>query len=148
MALEPILIVDDNAQKGVPTILVVEDNPTTRKMLRLALATEGYRVVETADARAALAAAERTLPDLVLQDLILPDMDGLELLRCLRALPGGTELPILALSGFLSRLEEAQTDEDGFTALLVKPIEPSRLIDAIRVYLPQQHELAVARRRR
>ena len=64
-------------------------------------------------------------------------MDGLELLRRLRALPGGTELPILALSGFLSRLEEAQTDQEGFTALLVKPIEPSRLIEAIRVYLPQ-----------
>ena len=49
---------------AVPSILVVEDNPTTRKMLRLALETEGYAVVEAADARAALAAAERTLPDL------------------------------------------------------------------------------------
>ncbi len=123
---------------AVPSILVVEDNPTARKMLRLALVTEGYAVVEAADAREALAAAENTLPDLILQDLILPDMDGLELLRRLRALPGGAELPILALSGFLSRLEEAHTDRDGFTALLVKPIEPSRLIDAIRVYLPQQ----------
>jgi PAS domain S-box-containing protein len=122
----------------VPSILVVEDNPMTRKMLRLALVTEGYAVVEAADARAALAAAAQTLPDLVLQDLILPDMDGLELLRRLRALPGGMELPVLALSGFLSRLEEAQTDKDGFTALLVKPIEPSRLIDAIRVYLPHR----------
>jgi two-component system cell cycle sensor histidine kinase/response regulator CckA len=128
---------------SVASILVVEDNPTTRKMLRVALATEGYGVVEAANARAALAAAEKTLPDLVLQDLILPDMDGLELLRCLRALPGGAELPILALSGFLSRLEEAQTDGDGFTALLVKPIEPSRLIEAIRMYLPREPELAM-----
>jgi PAS domain S-box-containing protein len=119
----------------MPTILVVEDNPTTRKMLCLALMTEGYAVVEAADARTALAAAEGVLPDLVLQDLILPDMDGIELLRRLRGLPGGPELPILALSGFLSRLEEAQTDRQGFTALLVKPIEPSRLIEAIRVYL-------------
>jgi PAS domain S-box-containing protein len=130
---------------AVPSILVVEDNPTTRKMLRLTLVTEGYAVVEAADARAALAAAERTLPNLVLQDLILPDMDGLELLRQLRALPGGTELPILALSGFLSRLQEAQSDEHGFTALLVKPIEPSRLIDAIRVHLPQQPAVATSR---
>src|SRR5712691_10955445 len=129
---------------AVPTILVVEDNPTTCKMLRLALATEGYAVVEAADARAALAAAERTLPDLVLQDLILPDMDGLELLRRLRALPGGTELPILALSGFLSRLQEAPTDEHGFTAQFVKPIEPSRLVDAIRTYLPRQPALAMS----
>jgi len=124
------------------TILVVEDNSTTRKMLRLALTTEGYSVVEAADARAALAGAEKTLPDLVPQDLILPDMDGLKLLRRLRALPGGTELPILALSGFLSRLQEARTDEYGFTALFVKPIEPSRLVDAIRTYLPRQPALA------
>ncbi|MEP7305950.1 MAG: response regulator [Acidobacteriota bacterium] len=101
------------------TILVVEDNPTTRKMLRITLTTEGYGVVEAADARAALAAAEKRLPDLVLQDLILPDMDGLELLRRLRALPGGTELPILALSGFLSRLEESRSDERWFTACLI-----------------------------
>src|ERR1700704_5755232 len=127
---------------SVSTILVVEDNPTTRKMLRVALATEGYGVIEAGDGRAALAAAEKTLPELVLQDLILPDMDGLELLRRLRALTGGKELPILALSGFLSRLEEAQADEEGFTALLVKPIEPSRLIEGIRVYLPQPPALA------
>src|SRR3979409_2003524 len=127
---------------AAPSILVVEDNPTTRKMLRLALVTEGYAVIEAADARSALAAAESALPDLILQDLILPDMDGLELLRRLRTLPGGTEVPILALSGFLSRLEEAQTAEEGVTGLLVKPIEPSRLIEAIRVYLPQPPALA------
>ncbi|PYR55147.1 MAG: hypothetical protein DMF91_25020, partial [Acidobacteria bacterium] len=120
-----------------PTILVVEDNPITRKMLRVVLQTEGYAVVEAPDARAALAAAQAALPDLVLQDLILPDMDGLELVRRLRALAGGPELPILALSGFLSRLEESRTADAAFTALLVKPIEPGRLIDAIRAYLPE-----------
>jgi PAS domain S-box-containing protein len=117
------------------TVLVVEDNPTTRKMLCLALSTEGYAVVEAADARTAIEAAGRNLPDLVLQDLILPDMDGLELLRRLRSLPGGTEIPILALSGFLSRLAETEKDQDGFTAVLVKPIEPSRLVEAIQLYL-------------
>ena len=133
-----------------PTILVVEDNPTTRQMLRSTLAAEGYRVVEAGDARAALAAAGEKLPDLVLQDVILPDMDGLELLRRFRALPGGTELPILALSGFLSRLEEQRTGERGFTALLVKPIVASRLVEAIHVYLPQSEvgeESARERRR-
>ncbi len=122
----------------VPTILVVEDNPVTRKMLRVTLATEGYAVIEAADARSALAAVDKGLPDLVLQDFILPDMDGLELLRRLRMRPGGSGLQILALSGFLSRLEETQTGRGGFTALLVKPIEPSRLVDAIHLYLPEQ----------
>src|SRR5207244_529717 len=76
------------------TVLVVEDNPATRKMLRVTLATEGYSVAEAGDGRSALAIAEARLPDLVLQDLILPDLDGFELLRRLRALPGGSELPI------------------------------------------------------
>ena len=102
-------------------ILVVEDNPATLKMLRVALEAQGYSVVTTPDARTALDAASRSLPDLVLQDLTLPDMDGAELIRHLRALPGGAELPILALSGYLGRLEEAWTGEAGFTALLVKP---------------------------
>ena len=118
------------------TILVVEDNPTTRKMLRTTLETEGYLVVEAQDARAALASAEESLPDLVLQDLILPDMDGLELLARFQALATDADLPVLALSGFLSRLEESRTTAAGFAALLVKPIEPSRLIDVIQTFLP------------
>jgi PAS domain S-box-containing protein len=132
------------AMTAAPTILVVEDNPTTRQMLSLALVAEGYGVVEAADAQEALATAEHSLPDLILQDLILPDMDGLELLRRLRVLPGGAELPILALSGFLSRLEEARTDTSGFTALLIKPIDSHHLIDTIRIHLPQQAGAASA----
>ncbi len=117
------------------TILVVEDNPITRKMLRVALESEGYTVAEAGDGRAALAEAERRRPALVLQDLILPDMNGFELVRRLRALPGLTDTPIFALSGFLGRIEEARTAEAGFTAVLVKPIEPTRLLDAIQAYV-------------
>jgi PAS domain S-box-containing protein len=117
------------------TILVVEDNPTTRKMLRVALQVEGYTVLEAADARTALAEFAQG-PDLVIQDLILPDMDGLELVRQLRAAEGGQEVPILALSGFVGRLEEPRTAQAGFTGLLVKPIEPSRLVEAVRAHLP------------
>ena len=94
---------------SIRTVLVVEDNPLTRKMLRVTLEMEGYSVIEAEDGRTALAAATAEMPDLVLQDLILPDMNGFELVRMLRALPGGADAPILALSGFLSRIEEART---------------------------------------
>ena len=117
------------------TILVVEDNPITRKMLRVALESEGYTVAEAGDGRSALAEAERRRPALVLQDLILPDMNGFELVRRLRQLPGMVDTPIFALSGFLGRVEEARTAEAGFTAVLVKPIEPTRLLDAIQAYV-------------
>ena len=119
-----------------PTILVIEDNPVTRKMLRVTLESENFRVLEAGDGRTALALLDVHRPDLVLQDLILPDMDGLELVQRLRSRAPGAALPILALSGFLSRLEESRTTEAGFSALLVKPIEPPALIEAISAYLP------------
>jgi PAS domain S-box-containing protein len=123
-------------------ILVVEDNPLTRKMLRLTLESEGYAVVEAGDGRSALAVAEQEVPALVLQDLILPDMNGFELVRQLRAL-GGPSVPILALSGFLNRVEDARSAEAGFNALLVKPIEPTRLLEVIRSYMPSREPTAV-----
>ena len=120
-----------------PQILVVEDNPLTRKMLRVTLETDGYTVIEAQDGRAALAALQRETPALVLQDLVLPDMNGFELIRQLRRV-AGVEIPILALSGFLSRVEEARGAEAGFTALLLKPISPTHLLEVIRPYLPKQ----------
>src|SRR5215216_4504622 len=122
-------------------ILVVEDNPTTLKMIRVTLEKEGYAVEKTHDAQGALSAVQRAVPDLILQDLVLPDMDGLELVRRLRAI-AGSELPILALSGLLSRPEESRMAGAAFTALLLKPIEPSRLVETIRAYLPRRRELA------
>jgi PAS domain S-box-containing protein len=121
---------------GAP-ILVVEDNPLTRKMLRLTLESEGYAVVEASDGRSALAAAQEQLPALVLQDLILPDMNGFELVRQLRALTG-PGIPMLALSGFLNQVENARGAAAGFDALLVKPIEPTRLLEVIGTYLPMR----------
>ena len=139
------------------SILVVEDNPTARKMLRLALQAEGYRVFEAFDGATALALATAEVPDLIVQDLILPDVDGLDLLRDLRALPGGAARPIIALSGFQSLIEKANRLFDsagsvgaGFTRALMKPIEPSRLIQIIAAYLPPpaSHDPPVGQGRR
>lgn len=120
------------------TILVVEDNPASLRMLRAILESEGYTVIEAVDGGAALAAATRQLPDLVVQDLNLPDMDGFELLRRLRGLSGGVELPILAISGYLGRLEETRAGEAGFSALLVKPVDRVHALESIRACLPKR----------
>jgi PAS domain S-box-containing protein len=121
---------------AAPRVLVVEDNPLTSKMLRITLETEGYAAEQAFDGREALATAARCMPDLVLQDLVLPDMSGFELVRQLRALPRGSEIPIVALSGFMGRIDEARASEAAFTSVLVKPIDPSRLIDCVRSYCP------------
>ena len=103
-------------------ILVVEDNEITRKMLRLTLQAESYDVLEAGDAATALELAPAVKPDLVLQDLRLPDMDGFDLLARLRELPALADIPVIAVSGFVSRLEEARASSIGFTDFLVKPV--------------------------
>lgn len=117
-----------------PTILIVEDNPITRKMLRVALEAEGYSVLEAYDGRTAIEQMQK-MPHVVLQDLLLPDMDGFELVQRLRAMPGGADLPILAFSGFLSKLEQARSQSVGFTDYLFKPVEPSRVVQVVQTYL-------------
>jgi CheY-like chemotaxis protein len=118
-------------------ILVVEDNPTTRKMVRATLESGGHRVIEAPDGRTALDEVTRQIPELILQDLLLPDFDGIELIARLRAALGGAPVPILAFSGFLSKADEARTSGAGFTDILMKPIEPSRLLEAVLAHLPQ-----------
>ncbi|MBI4563727.1 MAG: response regulator [Planctomycetes bacterium] len=119
------------------TILVVEDNPITRKMVRITLQAEGYRMLEAEDGQTALDQASKSVPDLILQDLMLPDMDGFDLAHKLRAIPGVDAIPLIAFSGFLSRLEQARSAQVDFTDVLFKPVEPSRLLEMIRTYLRQ-----------
>lgn len=117
-------------------VLVVEDNPITRKLVRLTLGHEGFLVAEAGNGTDALALVEENTPDLVLQDLLLPDMDGFDLLTKLRALPQMVGVPIIAFSGFLSRLEHGRAADAGFSDFLPKPVEPSRLVQVVRAYLP------------
>jgi len=116
-------------------ILVVEDNPSTLKLVKFALEKKGYSVLEAKDAKTALSLFEATEPELVLQDLVLPDLDGFELVTRLRALPGGNKAAILAFSGLISQLEESRIAAVGFDDVIVKPIEPSRLIPIIEAHL-------------
>jgi len=117
------------------TILVVEDNPIARKMARVTLEAEGYRVIEAEDGAEALAAVEAGAPDLILQDIKLPDVNGVDLLPRIRALPNGQSVPVIALTGFRSELEYARSATAGFTEILFKPVEPSMLARIIRAHL-------------
>lgn len=126
------------------TILVVEDNPTTRKLLRVTLQMEGYPVVEAADGAAALAVAAQLRPNLILQDLMLPDTDGLELALQLRRVMDDREVPIIAVSGFLARMEDARARDVGFTGFLLKPVERVRLLEMVRAQLPAIRAVPVA----
>jgi two-component system, cell cycle sensor histidine kinase and response regulator CckA len=118
------------------TILVVEDNPITRKMLRVTLETEHFSVVEAEDGTSALALVASECPALVLQDFVLPDMNGAQLLKEIRRLHDVRALPVVLLTGLASKAAEF-ADDGGFTAVLSKPVEPSRLLEIVRSLLAE-----------
>jgi signal transduction histidine kinase/DNA-binding response OmpR family regulator len=118
-----------------PTILLVEDNPVTTKLVRFALERKGYEVLGAGTGRMALKVLESTRVDLVLQDLVLPDVDGFELAAQLRARLNAPHVPLLAFTGLLSQLDESRIAAVGFDDVVVKPIEPSRLVQIVKAFL-------------
>jgi PAS domain S-box-containing protein len=129
------------------TILVVEDNPITRRMMRFALESEGLRVLEAGEGRTALDLARTQVPDLVLQDYVLPDMDGLQLVEALRALPGTAATPIIVITGMVSQLDDLRRRGLPHTMFLAKPMEPSRLLEVVRSHLAAPAPSSAAGRR-
>jgi diguanylate cyclase (GGDEF)-like protein/PAS domain S-box-containing protein len=126
---------------GAPRVLVVEDNPITRKVVRLTLAAEGYEVLEAENGDEAVAVMGDRAPHLVLQDLALGDTDGFELVHRLRAVAGEVAPPIVAFTGFS---DEAHVRAAGFDGMLMKPVRPSGLVRAVRAHLePEADALAV-----
>jgi PAS domain S-box-containing protein len=117
-------------------IMVVEDNAATRRMVRNALVRNGHEVLEAPDGATALALMKSEQPSVILQDLMLPDADGFELVGALRRLARGTDVSILAFSGFMSELDEARISTVGFDDIITKPIAPSRLVPLIEAHLP------------
>ena len=75
-------------------------------------------------------------PDLIIVDLVLADIDRFNLTQKIRSLSGGPDIPIIAYTGVMTRLEEARSVKVGFTDYLFKPITPSRLLETIETYLP------------
>lgn len=119
-----------------PTILLVEDNAVTRRTVRATLEAEDLHVLTAADGRTARAVFGEHRVALVLQDLVLPDTDGFALVRELRALPGGREIPFLAFSGLSSKREIARLSAAGFDDVISKPVDPARLRQMVGTYLP------------
>jgi diguanylate cyclase (GGDEF)-like protein/PAS domain S-box-containing protein len=116
-------------------ILIIEDNPISRKVLKLTLESDGFIVVDVTDGASALHEATNQQFDMIIQDLFLPDIDGFALNKKLRLLPGVDTIPIFALSGFLNTSVNKE-EHYGFTTFLLKPIEPSYLLSVVKAHLP------------
>lgn len=115
------------------TILVVDDEPPIRRLLRASLSSQGFGVVEAADGREAAEQIRRSSPDLVILDLGLPDMSGLDLIRTVRA--GGSSLPILVLSSRSDERGKVEALDLGADDYVTKPFGTAELFARIRAAL-------------
>jgi CheY-like chemotaxis protein len=109
-------------------ILVVEDNWIAGEIVRTALESRGHSVLLATTGKLAMEWMSERRCDLILLDLMLPDIDGAQLVEILRRLPGGDRIPILAFSAFVSRLEDLRRNGAPFDAYIAKPVEPEDLI--------------------
>ena len=116
-------------------ILLVEDNELNRDMLRRRLERLGYTVAEAVDGLAGLAAAKASPPDLVLMDLRLPDVDGREVTRRLRAEPATARVPVIALTAHAMEGDREAALEAGCDDYDTKPVDLARLVGKIEELL-------------
>src|SRR6266511_109332 len=116
-------------------VLIVEDEPDIRGLLAFHLEREGYQVVKSANGADALRQVRARPPDLVLLDLMLPEMDGLEVCRRLRQDPATAPLPIVMLTAKGEEVDRVLGLELGADDYLVKPFSPKEVVARIRAVL-------------
>jgi len=114
------------------TILYVEDNEANRKIVRLLLKNTSYQLIEAHDGEAGVATALEKKPDLILMDIQLPKISGMEAIRRIRADAAMTHTPIIAITSFALSGDDQKAKDAGATAYLAKPYSPRDLLALIR----------------
>jgi CheY-like chemotaxis protein len=112
-------------------ILIADDRPTSRELLRTVLERAGYDVIEAEDGEAALEQARSSNPDLILLDMQMPKLDGYGVLTQLRADPRFRELPVLALTASAMMGDREKILASGFTDYLSKPAGPEKVREMV-----------------
>jgi two-component system cell cycle response regulator DivK len=124
-------------------ILVVEDNPTNMKLTVMLLESAGYVPLCAADAESGLAMARGRRPALVLMDVQLPGMDGLEAVSQLKADASTRDIPIIALTALAMRGDEERIRAAGCDGYIAKPLEYRAFLSAIAEHVPPPHQAGV-----
>jgi two-component system, cell cycle response regulator DivK len=117
------------------TVMIVEDNELNMRLFRDLLNAFGYRTVETRDGYDAPDLARSERPDLILMDIQLPGVSGLDVTRWLKADNDTAAIPIVAVTAFAMRGDEERIREGGCEGYLSKPISVSGLIDTVRGFI-------------
>src|SRR5882672_6709421 len=117
--------------KAASTILVIEDYSDTRELLSVVLRRRGYNVVEAEDGVEGLLKAGWVYPDLILMDLSLPEMDGVEAARRIHAQATLSQIPIFVISAYLTEAVQADVRAAGCTEIFSKPFDSEVLLERI-----------------
>jgi CheY-like chemotaxis protein len=121
------------AQRALKRILLVEDDPDIQTVTSLALGSfGGYTVRVCGSATEAIESAAEFLPDLILLDVMMPDMDGVDALRGLRQIPATASTPVIFLTARVQPDDVARYRELDSLAVIRKPFEPTALVDTIQ----------------
>ncbi len=127
----------------MPQILLVEDHADIRRLIRMTLECEDFRIHEAGDAQTGLAMVQALQPDLVLLDLMMPGpMNGLDLCRALRAEPALRQVPVMTLTARGSSNDREAALQAGADAYLMKPFSPMQLLELLGTLLPRGPEAA------
>jgi two-component system, cell cycle response regulator DivK len=121
--------------EAAKTVMIVEDNELNMRLFRDLLTAFGYRTVETRDGLQALDLAREQKPDLVLMDIQLPEVSGLDVTRWMKADDELAHIPIIAVTAFAMRGDEERIREGGCEAYLSKPISVASFIGAVRRFI-------------
>ena len=117
---------------GDELILIIEDNEKNRKLLRDVLNAKGYRTLESETAEQGIEIARESHPALVLMDIQLPGIDGIEALRRLRADSMTAHIPVIAVTASAMHYDRAQIESAGFDGYQSKPVKIKEILEAIR----------------
>jgi excisionase family DNA binding protein len=119
-----------------PLVLVVDDDPQVREVVRVNLEMEGYAVREAGNAEEGLAAVEDDVPDLILLDVMMPQVDGWEMLRRVQERHGPGSIPVIMFSGQLENAAEREAEERGAQGFIGKPFDLRALIEQTKQIVP------------
>jgi excisionase family DNA binding protein len=117
-----------------PLVLVVDDDPRLREFMRINLTMEGYSVREAASAEEALEAIEDTAPELVLLDVVMPGVDGWQMLQRMQERHGS--IPVIMFSGKVDENSAGEAEERGARGFIGKPFDPHQLIERAKQLVP------------
>jgi len=122
------------------TILLVEDNEDNQAIYSIILTHFGYSVLQAWDGERGVRMAREHAPDLILMDLTMPIVDGLEATRMLKADPATSAIPVIALTACAAAADQQAAQEAGCASFLSKPVEPRKVAEEVRRVLSTRPE--------